>query len=261
MKFIDTHSHFNLGQFDADRAEAIARMEAHGVGTICVGIDAETSSLAVELATNHKSVWACVGQHPMGWGKEFSLLTFNPLITHERVVAIGECGLDYYREEDRNEKEKQKALFEMQIELAGKHGLPLMLHLRPQLGSMDAYIDGISILKKWKQTYPSLIGTAHFFVGNEIVANQFLALGFYISFSGVITITSEYEKIVTAIPLNRILSETDAPFAAPNPYRGKRCEPWYVEEVVKKIALLKNEEISIVEQQLKENAKILFKLG
>jgi TatD DNase family protein len=258
MKIIDTHSHFNLSQFDNDREEAIARMIEAGVGTLCVGVDEETSAKAIDLAGKHEEIWAIVGQHPTEWHQEFNLDAFLSFATQGKVVAIGECGLDYYREREREHKEEQQKLFRLQIELAIETRLPLMLHIRPEQGMMDAYDDAIAILKEYKALHPILTGTAHFFVGDQRIAQAFLDLGFYISFSGVITIFPEYEEIVRFVPIDRILPETDAPFAAPLPYRGTRCEPQYVIEVVKKIAEIKELPIETVQRHLLQNTKILF---
>jgi TatD DNase family protein len=195
-------------------------------------------------------------------------------------VGIGECGLDYYREREREHVPEQKKLFESQIALAKETDLPLMLHIRPspaspsgagKQGSVDArqkfaeqnlsgqaYEDALSILETWKTQWPNMRGTAHFFVGTKEIAQRFLDLGFHISFSGVITIFPEYEDVVRSVPIERILPETDAPFAAPLPYRGKRNEPAYVTEVIKKIAQLKEMPLEEVEKQLLKNAKGLF---
>ncbi|MEI6022409.1 MAG: TatD family hydrolase [bacterium] len=260
MEVIDTHSHFNLHQFEHDQSDAIARMVEGRVGTFCVGVDLETSDIAMRLAQNYESIWSIVGQHPTEWEKEFSVIDFKKLATSPRVVAIGECGLDYFREHDRTGIEKQKELFIAHIRLAQEYDLPLMLHIRPSPGTMNAYEDALKILSTYKKEYPNLRGTAHFFIGNTDIAQQFLDLGFYISFSGVITIFPEYENVVRFVPIDRILPETDAPFAAPIPYRGKRNEPAYVIEVVQKIAELKN--LSIVETKaiLLQNTKTLFNI-
>lgn len=261
VRIIDTHSHFNLNQFDSDREEAIARMEAAGVATICVGVDEETSAKAVALAQKHENIWACVGQHPTEWYQECSTDAFISLLQQGKVVAIGECGLDYYRERERDHKDEQKELFQKQIALAKELNLPLMLHIRPMQGTMDAYEDALVILENWKKECPEMRGTAHFFVGSKEIADRFLALGFYISFSGVITLFPEYEPVVCHVPLDRILPETDAPFAAPFSYRGKRNEPAYVVEVVKKIAEIKGLPVEEVERKLLQNATILFGLS
>lgn len=260
MKTIDTHSHFNLSQFDADREEAIARMVGAGVSTICVGVDEETSAKAVALAASHESVWACVGQHPTEWFQEFNSDAFISLAGQGKVVAIGECGLDYFRDRERDHVPEQKKLFEQHIALAKESDLPLMLHIRPEQGTMNAYEDALGILKAWKEQWPTMRGTAHFFVGTREIAQRFLDLGFHISFSGVITIFPEYEEVVRYVPLDRILSETDAPFAAPIPYRGKRNEPAYVVEVVKKVAEIKGIPFEEACAQLLQNARTLFNL-
>ncbi len=260
MKTIDTHSHFNLHQFGHDLSESIARMAEAEVGTICVGIDLPTSDHAMRLANDHKSIWACVGQHPTEWDKDFDEAEFRKLIQEPRVVAVGECGIDYYREKDRGAIVKQKELFLKQIRLAHEANLPLMLHIRPQEGTMDAYEEALLMLEAYKKDWPDMRGTAHFFVGNKGIAQRFLDLGFYISFSGVITFVSEYEALVDFVPLDRILPETDAPFATPAPYRGTRNQPEYVLEVVKKVAQIKGLSFEETQQKLLHNTKVLFSI-
>ncbi len=261
MKIIDTHSHFNLHQFGHDLPEVMLRMVEAEVGTICVGIELVTSDHAMRLAQDHASIWACVGQHPTEWAREFDHASFNKLATEPRVVAIGECGLDYYREHDRKAKPEQKVLFQKQIELAREHDLPLMLHIRPEPGNMDAYQEALAMLQESRVIWPSMRGTAHFFAGTPEIAEEFINLGFYISFSGVITIFPEYEELVRIVPIDRILPETDAPFATPVPYRGTRNEPAYVIEIVKKIAEIKGISIEDTEAQLLANAKRLFNIA
>lgn len=265
MKTIDTHSHFNLHQFEKDLPESIARMTEAQVGTICVGIDLPTSDHAMRLAQEHKSIWACVGQHPTEWDKEFDEVEFRKLLQEPRVVAVGECGLDYYREKERGGKDQQKELFLKQIKLAHEYNLPLMLHIRPEEGTLSAgggaYEEALDILEEYQtqlHTTNALRGTAHFFVGTKEIAQRFLDLGFYISFSGVITFVKEYEALVEFVPLDRILPETDAPFATPTPYRGKRNQPEYVLEVVKKIADIKRLSFQEIQKQLLENTRTLF---
>ncbi len=266
MNIIDTHSHFNLSQFNDDRDEAIARMVEAGVGTICIGIDYATSALAIQIAEIHRDIKAIVGIHPTHWEVEYNYDQLKVLAQHPAVVGIGECGLDYYRENDRKSKPAQKALFQAQIDLAHELDLPLMLHIRPQenqerdskAGNMDAYEEALLMLQEARIHWPSMRGTAHFFAGTKEIAAQFLNLGFYISFSGVITIFPEYEVVVASVPIDRILPETDAPFAAPVPYRGTRNEPAYVVEVVKKIAEIKGLTIKETQEQLLKNAKHLF---
>lgn len=275
IELIDTHSHFNLPQFEKDRDVAILRMEEAGVGTLCIGVDQKTSRLSVALAQAHKSIWAVVGQHPTDTEAPFDKEVFRLLAREARVVAIGECGLDYYRltEADAGEeKQRQEIIFREHIELALEAGLPLMLHIRPspnaandsggaRQGIEDAYYDALTILKEYKTKAPTLSGTAHFFVGGVETATAFLDLGFHLSFSGVITNFSEYEAVVREVPLERILPETDAPYAAPSPWRGTRAEPWHVRAVVEKIAEIKNLPFEHVAATLLTNANQLFNLA
>lgn len=258
MKIIDTHSHFNLHQFEHDLPSSIESMVESEVGTICVGIDLPTSDHAMRLAQDHKSIWACVGQHPTEWQKDFDEFEFKKLLQEPKVVAVGECGIDLYREKDRNEIDKQKDLFLKQIRLAHDANLPLMLHIRPKEGTMDAYEEALDILEEYKKSWPEMRGTAHFFVGTKEIAQRFLDLGFYISFSGVITFVEEYEDLVQFVPIEKILPETDAPFATPTPYRGTRNHPEYVIEVVRKIGEIKGLSFEETSSILLGNTKRLF---
>lgn len=261
MKYIDTHSHFNLEQFNLDRDEAIERMLEKDIGTICVGVDYQSSKEAITIAQVHPDIWATIGLHPTHWGQEFDSGKFEVLATSSRVVAIGECGLDYFREFDRQAKTKQREVFKAQIALAQKLDLPLVLHIRPQIKTEDAYEDALFILQEAKNSWPSMRGTAHFFIGSSQTAERFINLGFHISFSGVVTIFPEYQSLVQSVPLDRILAETDAPFAAPLSHRGHRNEPIYVFEIIEKIAQIKEKSLSEIEAQLLKNAQTLFKLA
>lgn len=155
LEYIDIHSHLNLNKFKDDLEEVVQRMKDNKVGTIVIGVDKETSIKAVELADKYENVWACVGLHPTDSKESFDEKFFEDLINNPKVVAIGECGLDYFHQKD---KERQKELFEKQIDFAVKHNLPLMLHVR------DAQDDVLKILKKKKKEYEDkLRGNAHFF--------------------------------------------------------------------------------------------------
>lgn len=247
IKHIDNHAHLNFPEFDADREEVIKRANENGVGIINVGVDLKSSKWAVELAEKNENMWAIVGQHPTDTEEAFDAGAYRELLKSPKVVAIGECGLDYFHLKDDN-KWVQKDLFVRQIELAQEVGKPLMLHIR------DAYEDAIEILKK----YPDVRGDVHFFAGSKEIAQQFIDLGFTLSFTGVITFAKEYEELLKSLPLESILSETDCPFVAPVPYRGKRNEPAYVVEVVKKIAEIKDLSFEAVSSQLLANFKKLF---
>ena len=247
IKYIDNHAHLNFPEFGADISDGIKRANDAGVGIITVGVDLASSTRAVEMAEENENMWAIIGQHPTDTEEAFNANAYRELLKSEKVVAIGECGLDYFhgKEEDR---ESQKNLFIKQIELAIEAKKPLMLHIR------DAYEDAIEILKQ----YPEVKGNVHFFAGSKEIAKQFLELGFTLSFTGVITSAKEYEELLKTIPIESILSETDCPFVAPAPYRGKRNEPSYVIEVVKKIADIKGLSFEDASAQLLENSKGLF---
>lgn len=261
--YFDVHSHLNLHEFDADRDEIIALLDAAVTGTITVGVDLEMSRAAVALADAHPHLYACIGLHPVDDPSGgFDSSAFRELALHPKTVAIGECGLDYFRLEGEanDEKSRQREIFAAQIALATNVGKPLMLHCRPSKGTMDAYEDALAMLEQAKMSHPDLSGNAHFFVGNQDVAKRFLALDFTMSFPGVITFSSDYDDVIRMLPLESILSETDAPYAAPVPYRGKRNSPLYVKEVVERIAAIRDEDPEVVRNALVENAKRMFRI-
>jgi TatD DNase family protein len=270
MKYFDLHSHLNLSPLSEKKDDVIKTLEEKEVGTITVGVDFETSLEAVEIAQKSTNLFASVGFHPTESGKkEFDVEKFRKLSEKEKVMAIGECGLDYFRIDAENAATKnvQKEIFIQHIDLAVEKKLPLILHVRPQKparnatqsvvggGGMDAYEDVLDILES-RTDNPR--GDVHFFVGSPAIAERFLKLGFYLSFTGVITFARDYDEVIRQTPIDRILTETDAPFVAPEPYRGKVCEPWMVEEVVKKIAEIKGLDLEEVRLHLLKNKKDLF---
>lgn len=259
FEYFDSHSHLNLSEFVDDKEEVIEKMATDRVGTLTVGTSLETSKEAVRLSKTHEDLFACIGLHPNEVQNEvFAKEEFEKLLG-EKTVCVGECGLDYFRGETR---EPQETEFRKQIDFALEHDLPLMLHIRPRKGSMDAYEDTLSILEEYKKTAgKKLRGQAHFFAGTEAIAQKFLDLGFYISFTGVITFTKDYDKLVQYVPLRRILTETDSPFVAPVPYRGHRSEPSYVIEVYKKMAELKGVSLDDFKTIIQNNLKTLYRIG
>lgn len=261
-KYFDIHSHLNFSAFDRDREEVINKMTDEGVWAIAVGTDLKTSKEVVELAENHEGIFATIGLHPDSHkGQTFVKNDYINLARNKKVVAIGECGLDYYRitNDELGIKNKQTENFEKQVQFAIENDLPLMLHLRPSAGTMDAYQDGLSVLNSYKKTYgDKLKGNSHFFAGDLEVAKKFLNIGFTLSFTGVITFANAYDEIIKYAPLEGIMAETDCPFVAPVPHRGSRCEPVYVKEVVKRIAEIRDEDIETVGKALVDNAFKLF---
>jgi len=267
-KYFDIHSHLNDKRYANDLPGVLTRMRGANVVSIVVGTDREMSQRAVALAGAHDDLWATVGLHPTdNHAEDFDDAAYLALAREPRVVAIGECGLDYYwfthpRSGDggpadvEKEKRRQHRLFEAHIAIAQKTHKPLMVHGRPTRGTMDAYDDILTILKR----HPGLRGNIHFFVGNTNIAKQFLDLGFTMSFTGVLTFTHDYDEVVKYIPLDHIMSETDAPYVAPIPHRGLRNEPAFVVETVKAIARIRGEDEEKVRGALLENAYRSFKL-
>lgn len=265
---IDIHAHLNFAAYGADRDEVIARALDSGTAFINVGTQRDTSRASLDIASKYeKGVYAIVGLHPIhtsasfhdkeelgeggqefsSRGEEFDPAVYRELLKHPKAVGIGECGLDYYRS-DPAAAEKQKRAFISQIELANESGKPLMLHIR------QAYPDALSILK----AHSKAGGDVHFFAGTIGEARAFLDLGYTLSFTGVITFARQYEELVEYVPLDMIQAETDCPFLAPVPNRGKRNEPSYVSHTIEKIARIKKLPIEAVEEALLANASRVF---
>lgn len=240
LKYIDIHSHLNLNQFDSDKEEVIQKLKDNNIYTITVGADYKSSVLAVELADKNDNLFASIGLHPSDvFVEEFNYQDMLTLASNKKVVAIGECGLDYFRDTNEDFKIKQKEIFKLHIKLALETNKPLMIHARPSKGTMDAYVDALDILELVKKDNPKINANFHFFAGDLNIAKRVVKFGFTISFDGPITFSHDYDEVIKEIPLESIMAETDSPFAAPAPYRGKRCEPQMVSEVYKKIAELK----------------------
>lgn len=279
MKYIDTHAHLNLSAFTDDRADVIAACHESEVAVINVGTKESTSKLAVELAEANDDMYAIVGLHPIqttpehhdeeevggtaftSKGEEFDPELYRMLATSKKVVGIGECGFDYWHNGVETYAVQEEA-FIAQINLANELNLPLMIHTRnPKPGETSptgrsVYADVYDILN----SYAKVPFNVHFYAGTWDEAVKFLDLGGTISFTGVITFAKDYEEVVRNAPLDRIHAETDCPYVAPAPHRGKRCEPWMVTEVVYKIAALKEVDVEAVRAQLLQNAHDLYRL-
>ncbi len=257
MHFFDAHCHLQMPQFDADRDAVLARMQEMEVGGIVVGVDLATSQAALELAEAHPFLWAAVGLHPNDNPDEaFDMQGFTELAQNPKVMAIGECGLDYFRSGGTDEEKiAQKKRFELQVDLAVMVQKPLIIHCR------NAHDDMLALLSEYKKEYgDSLQAVMHFCTVSGEVAEKYLALGCYLSFPGPITYTDMYDDSIRLAPLDRILSETDSPFAAPVPHRGQRNEPAYVADVVAKIAAVKNLDIEELKSQIVLNSQRIFSL-
>ncbi len=262
MKYFDAHTHTQFAAFDADRDKVMHRAEEAGVGMNIVGTQYDTSKSAVEMAERFPDTYASVALHPIHTarshndeGEIFDPTLYEALAQSKKVIAIGECGLDYYRN-DESTKGLQQKVFVEHIELSQRVGKPLMLHVRDQKGSFDAYHDVLALLRQ----HPHVPGDVHFFAGDWVTAKQFLDLGFTLSFTGVISFTHDYDEVVRQTPLDMLLCETDAPYVTPAPYRGARNEPLYVREVVAALAHIRGEDENLVREQLMQNARRVFNI-
>ncbi len=262
--YFDIHSHLNDPRFEPDLPDVLARMRAANVATIVVGTDRVMSERAVLLAEAHPDIWATVGLHPTdNHSEHFDSTIYARLATHPRVVAIGECGLDYHwpahdgwPSGEHEEKARQHELFRAQIAVAQSTKKPLMIHGRPTAGTMDAYNDILDILSD----FPDIRGDVHFFVGDTAIARRFLDIGFTLSFTGVTTFTHDYDEVIRYVPADRIMAETDAPYVAPVPHRGKRNEPAFVVEIVSVLAEKRGVSRGELSSRLVANAYALFQL-
>lgn len=249
----DTHVHLNIEQFDEDRDEVIQRAKAAGVEKmVVVGFDHETIHKAIALAEQYDFIYAAVGWHPVD-AIDFTdedLLWLEELAHHEKVVALGEMGLDYHW--DKSPKDVQKDVFRKQIALAKKVKLPIIIHNR------EATDDVIQLLQE--EHAEEVGGIMHCFAGEVEHVKPCLDMNFYISLGGPVTFKNAKapKEVAKVVPADRLLVETDCPFLAPHPHRGKRNEPAYVRLVAEQIANLRDTSIEAIEQQTTANALRLF---
>lgn len=290
----DCHTHVQFEAFKDDWREVIDRSLKAGVSMVNVGTQRDTSVRAVEVANLYKEgVYAAIGLHPVhttksfhdeaelgggpaakaftSRGEEFDYEFYRELAKDPKVVAIGECGLDYYRRADSlelgadSEKKRQAEVFLQHVKIAEETSKALMIHCRPSKGTDDAYEDLLSLLQTTSYQLPAIL---HFYVGSIAMTKKFLdahsassgQAGFNFEFGGVVTFTRDYDEQIKLIPLDRLLTETDAPYVSPEPYRGKRNEPAYVAEVVKKLAELKGVSYDEMAKVTDENARRIFNI-
>lgn len=249
-KYFDIHSHLQSKKFKEDIDKVIFRLKETNTDTIVVGTDLESSQEAVTLALKNEGIYACIGVHPVdNPTKNFDKDLFEKLLDSNKVVAIGECGLDFYKVNKEEDYERQKKLFLDQVDFAVKKDLPLMIHAR------DAYLEILDIISSLKPIHgEKLRGNVHFFAGNREIAQKFFALNFSISFTGVITFTNDYDDVIKNSPIDMIMAETDSPYVSPAPYRGERCEPAYVSLVYDRIAQIRGEDPEYIRSELVKNA-------
>lgn len=252
---VDTHAHLQWASFNKDRETVISRARKVGVENIVnIGFDADGSREAIELAEKHEGVYATVGIHPHNASQlnQNLLDKLRELSENPKVVAIGEIGLDYYR--NLSPREAQKKAFEAQLTLAEELGLPVVIHDR------EAHTDTLQILSKFKGKTK---GVMHCFSGSREMAEQCVKLGFYISFAGPVTFPNsrKLHEVAEWTDLNKILLETDSPWLAPQNKRGRRNEPAFLPFIAKKIAELKGISADDLAAATTKNAKDIFQLS
>lgn len=264
MPYLDAHTHVHFPAYDSDKDAVIRRAKEADVKMITVGTQLSTSESAVKIAHEYpEDIWATVGYHPNhaedeNWHHDkneqehsvkeiYDANKFLELARDPKVVAIGECGLDYFRIKNEEVKAKQKEIFISQISIAREVGKPLMIHCR------DAFKDLIEILKiEGRSLKPGIV---HFFTGTINDTKELLDLGYSFTFGGVITFTRDYDEQIKLAGPDRILSETDAPYVAPEPFRGQKNEPAYVVHTVKRLADILGLDEEITKGHIWNNAR------
>jgi TatD DNase family protein len=281
MKLIDTHCHLNFPYFKDDIDETIRRALDADIEMVVVGTDYKSSKRGLEIANRYQNgVYVAVGLHPEALedrteedngnkaylqAEAFNADIYQQLAKFPRVVAVGEIGLDYFRLKaggaaGEDVKRKQRQVFWEQLEFALQLGLPAMIHCR------QAHDDMLALLTEFKNKYRSLLpterpwGVLHCFSGDENLAWHYFNLGLAISFTGLVTFSKNWDSLIRKMPDDRLLVETDAPFMTPEPYRGKRNEPFLVSLVAKRIADIRGVSLERVAAITTANAQKLFRL-
>lgn len=277
--YIDTHAHVNFKYFKKDADKVIQRALSEDTWMIIVGADYKTSNRALEYANKYeKGVYAAIGLHPMHLfafraqsadydfqtrGEEFNYGIYEKLAKFEKVVAIGEIGLDYYHMDHADVlkvKEVQKKVFLEQLLLARRLDLSVIIHCR------QAHDDMLELLKKFKKENNNIIpkdrpwGVMHCFSGDEELAWQYFNLGLMVSFTGLITFSSQWDKLIRKLPQDKFMIETDCPFMTPEPHRGQRNEPLLVKLVAKRIGDIRGVTTERIAEITTKNAQNLFRI-
>jgi TatD DNase family protein len=258
---IDSHAHIDLPNFDKDREQVFARARQGGVRAVVnIGLDLESSRASLEMARQYDDVFSTVGFHPHEASelKDDDLKVLAEMAKDEKVVAVGEIGLDFYR--NLSPRKSQEEAFRKQLDLAVELGLPVVVHCR------QAHKEVFNILSGWVRATLSAgrlrRGVIHCFSGDIELAQRYIEIGFYISLAGSVTYPSAGELVQVAreIPLDRLLLETDAPFLAPQAYRGKRNEPAYIALIAEKVAQVREVPREVVAGAATKNTISLFRL-
>lgn len=265
LSYIDAHTHIHFPEFDDDRDVTIERARNAGVGMITSGTDIILTKKAIEVAGSNDNIWATAGIHPHE-AKVISkamcpsvVQELAELAKDEKVVGIGECGIDLFREDDRKLIDVQKRLFIEQLKLAHNIKKPLIIHSR---GSKNGSVNGLEMILDILEEHSALLcheaGICHFFTGTKMIADRFIALGFSFTFGGLITFNREFDEVIRHIPAEKIMAETDAPFVAPLSHRGERNEPSYLPETVEWIARIRGVNSEDMRKQLLSNTRRVF---
>lgn len=253
VRLVDTHCHIQFASYPLEAEQVLENaLEAGVTRMIAVGCTLPDSQAAPEFAARHDGVWASIGLHPHEGAvyahDHHALQQFRELAAKPKVIAVGETGLDYYYE--HSPKEDQKKLLRFQLELALEHDLPLIFHVR------DAFADFWPIF----DAYKGVRGVVHSFTSDKADLEQILSRGLYVGLNGIMTFTKRTEQLeaAKAVPANRLLLETDAPFLTPYPFRGKICEPKHVRTVAEFLADLRGEKLEDLAAATTSNALELF---
>lgn len=254
---IDTHCHLHSKEFDNNRGEILSELKQNNIQAILVGTSIEDSIEAIKLAKDYDFLYSSVGIHP----HEYEVIDINTvrqemdnILSSEYVVAIGECGFDFYYHQSLEAKEQQENLFRLHLDLALKYNKPIIIHTR------DSFEDTYRVLSEYKD----LVIILHCFTGDTFWVNKFTELShtIYFSFSGIITFknSKDIQEAVKIVPENRLLVETDSPYLAPVPHRGKQNTPLFLEYNIRQIANLRGLEYQTLITILDNNAKEAFKI-
>ncbi len=263
MRLVDSHAHIGAPELLPEAPDLVQRgrdVGVEGIIAVCAGYGVGNNAGAVALACEQRGVWATTGVHPHDaseWN-DLALQALDGWSAHERVVAVGECGLDYWYE--NSPREAQRDCLRGQIALARRTGLPLVIHVRPSRGSRDAFEELLRIFDE--EGADRAGGVIHCFTGDLPFAHECLARGFDISFSGILTFKGalELREVGAALPLERLLIETDTPLLAPVPHRGRRNEPAFVAEVAKCLADLHGRSADEIGERTAERAYQTFRI-
>ena len=255
IPLFDTHCHLVAEEFEADREDVLRRARENGLEAFVVpGVDLESSRAAVRLAEEHPDVLAAVGVHPHSAGEWSPSVRaeLQELARSERVVAIGEIGLDYFRL--RAPAEEQEAAFRNQLDLAAELGLPVIIHHRQSLPRV------LELVEQWSAKADGRRGVLHAYSGDAASASQAIAAGFYLGVGGPITFPNARDRraITADLPLDHLLLETDCPYLAPQSHRGRRNEPSYLPEIADELARVLGTTPDQVRAETTKNARALF---